>query len=160
MGTTFREPCHPTHWHLRKRSVFECFPYVCPEPVLVKCSFLDRYGISKRPFLFSHTVNGRHSVWHEDALCRPGFSPVILRKTRAAFPPTTLLVSALSLSWQNVTIFLHSRRLSKWSSKGVFFRLRNSALQSSLGSQCALRKTKFAETSFSQLPMSIPIMSW
>jgi hypothetical protein len=32
-----------------KRSVFECFPYVCPEPVLVKSSFLCING-SKRPF--------------------------------------------------------------------------------------------------------------
>jgi len=29
------------------QSFFECFPYVCPEPVLVKCSFLDMNG-SKR----------------------------------------------------------------------------------------------------------------
>ena len=26
---------------------FECFPYVCPEPVLVKCSVLDINGIAK-----------------------------------------------------------------------------------------------------------------
>jgi hypothetical protein len=30
-------------------SVFECFPYVCPEPVLAKCSFLYTNG-SKMPF--------------------------------------------------------------------------------------------------------------
>jgi hypothetical protein len=30
-------------------SFFECFPYVCPEPVLVKCSFLYING-GKMPF--------------------------------------------------------------------------------------------------------------
>jgi hypothetical protein len=30
-------------------SFFECFPYVCPEPVLAKCSFLYING-SKMPF--------------------------------------------------------------------------------------------------------------
>jgi hypothetical protein len=28
---------------------FECFPYVCPEPVLAKCSFLNING-AKMPF--------------------------------------------------------------------------------------------------------------
>ena len=35
-----------------KRSLFFEFSYVCPEPVLVKCSFLHMNG-SKRPFLLT-----------------------------------------------------------------------------------------------------------
>jgi hypothetical protein len=34
---------------LRKNDLFLSFPYVCPEPVLVKCSFLYING-SKMPF--------------------------------------------------------------------------------------------------------------
>jgi hypothetical protein len=34
---------------VRKTASFECFPYVCPEPVLAKCSFLYIDG-SKMPF--------------------------------------------------------------------------------------------------------------
>jgi hypothetical protein len=36
---------------------FECFPYVCPEPVLVKCSFLYING-SKTPF-FGRTMDDK-----------------------------------------------------------------------------------------------------
>ena len=45
--------------HLRERSAFECFPYVCPEPVLVKWSSLlalQSVDGPKRPF--SHTYQG------------------------------------------------------------------------------------------------------
>jgi hypothetical protein len=42
---------------LRKNGpIFECFPYVCPEPVLVKSSFLNVNG-AKRPFLLTHSVS-------------------------------------------------------------------------------------------------------
>jgi hypothetical protein len=34
-----------------KRSLFECFPYVRPEPVLVKCSFIYINGSKRRSFL-------------------------------------------------------------------------------------------------------------
>ena len=34
----------------QKRSFFECFPYVCPEPVLVKISFLYINGAKTRLF--------------------------------------------------------------------------------------------------------------
>ena len=44
-ATPRREIIH----HLRKRSFLECFPYVCPEPVLVKRSVLHVNGF-KRPF--------------------------------------------------------------------------------------------------------------
>ena len=37
------------------RSFFECFPYVCPEPVLVKSSFLYING-SKRTFCYLRAV--------------------------------------------------------------------------------------------------------
>ena len=43
----------------KKRSFFECFPYVCPEPVLVKCSFLCING-SKRPFVLTVVSMGAH----------------------------------------------------------------------------------------------------
>jgi hypothetical protein len=36
----------------RKRSVFECTPYICPEPVLVKRSFLYINGFRKA--IFAH----------------------------------------------------------------------------------------------------------
>jgi hypothetical protein len=41
-------------FHLQENATpfFEWFPYVCPEPVLVKRSFLEING-SKRPFLRS-----------------------------------------------------------------------------------------------------------
>jgi hypothetical protein len=49
---------HPPNWTssrpVRKRSFFWSFPYVCPEPVLVKSSFIYING-SKRPFF--------HLVW-------------------------------------------------------------------------------------------------
>ena len=39
--------------HLRTNGpFFECFPYVCPDPVAVQRSFLYTNG-SKRPFLFT-----------------------------------------------------------------------------------------------------------
>jgi hypothetical protein len=41
----------------KRRRIFECFPYVCPEPVLVKCSFLYTNG-SKRPFWRTELING------------------------------------------------------------------------------------------------------
>ena len=40
----------------KKRSFFECFPYVCPEPVLVKCSFLCINGRFSRRFFGSLRV--------------------------------------------------------------------------------------------------------
>ena len=48
LGPQLHGPAGPA----RKRSVFECFPYVYPEPVLVKCSFLYTKD-SNRPW--SHT---------------------------------------------------------------------------------------------------------
>jgi tetratricopeptide (TPR) repeat protein len=39
---------------VRKTSFFECFPYVCPEPVLAKSSFLYING-SKKPFSAGYT---------------------------------------------------------------------------------------------------------
>ena len=49
-----------------KRSFFECFPYICPEPVLVKCSFLDVNG-SKRPFLLTR-ISSCNKKWQRFAL--------------------------------------------------------------------------------------------
>jgi hypothetical protein len=41
-----------------KRSLFECFPYVCPEPVLVKSSFLYING-AKRPFFHLAVIDSK-----------------------------------------------------------------------------------------------------
>jgi hypothetical protein len=55
-------PADAAHFSLRKSGpFFECVPYVCPEPALVKCSFLYMNG-SKRPFLLTGIL-GR-SLWH------------------------------------------------------------------------------------------------
>eukprot|EP01046_Picozoa_sp_COSAG06_P076271 COSAG06_NODE_24256_length_668_cov_0.966608_1_plen_97_part_10 len=40
-----------------KRSLFLSFPYVCPEPVLVKCSSIYYVSGPKRPFLLTREVN-------------------------------------------------------------------------------------------------------
>ena len=47
-----------------KRSLFEYFPHVCPEPVLAKCSFLYING-TKRPFLLTKSsthVEGKRPI--------------------------------------------------------------------------------------------------
>ena len=38
-------------------SLFECFPYVCPEPVLVKCAFLCINGSKRWRFLTSTSAS-------------------------------------------------------------------------------------------------------
>jgi hypothetical protein len=54
--------CRSTLPSLRRKNgspCLECFSYVCPEPVLVKCSFLYING-SKRPFLLTTTLHRRY----------------------------------------------------------------------------------------------------
>ena len=43
----------------KKGPFFECFPYVCPKPILVKYSFLCING-SKRPFVLTVVSMGPH----------------------------------------------------------------------------------------------------
>ena len=52
--------CGVYDWWVRKTasSFFECFPYVCPKPVLAKWSFLCTNG-SKRPFLLTDNKIGK-----------------------------------------------------------------------------------------------------
>eukprot|EP01046_Picozoa_sp_COSAG06_P079749 COSAG06_NODE_27141_length_599_cov_15.512000_1_plen_156_part_01 len=55
----------------RNVSFFECFPYVCPEPVLVKWSFLFTNGVAKKVAFFA-PASGPPAPWPSSA---PRWSP-------------------------------------------------------------------------------------
>eukprot|EP01046_Picozoa_sp_COSAG06_P014151 COSAG06_NODE_870_length_11857_cov_5.075693_2_plen_181_part_00 len=56
---------------LRKNALFLNFSYVCPEPVLAKCSFLNRNGSQKAiSARFPHR-GSRHIGFVQGRLCRP-----------------------------------------------------------------------------------------
>jgi hypothetical protein len=76
------------------RSFFWSFPYVCPEPVLVKCSFLYING-SKSPFSDLRTSSCRAALSRLDAIrtCK--------NKTFWLFGSTWFVMSVPSLSWSN-----------------------------------------------------------
>eukprot|EP01046_Picozoa_sp_COSAG06_P037436 COSAG06_NODE_4226_length_4451_cov_6.710018_1_plen_186_part_00 len=74
-----------------KQSFFECFRYVCPEPVLVKCSFIYINGV-ERPFLLTRRLSSHAALPGSDRLRQN--APFV--QTRVVFVP--------SLSWQMIDI--------------------------------------------------------
>jgi hypothetical protein len=62
---------------------FECFPYVCPEPVLVKCSFLY--------------INGAKSGVFRTAMLQDPVVVVVNKRTRLAFLSVPLRLSRACL---------------------------------------------------------------
>jgi hypothetical protein len=71
---------------LRKNGLFWSFSYVCPEPVLVKSSFLYRNG-SKRPF--SYQISIMHASPY--ALQQPALPPLVSKTEQ---PPRPILADA------------------------------------------------------------------
>ena len=104
--------------HLRKQrwSVFECFPYVCPEPVLVKRSHSYTNG-SKRPrFSDSDRCLGYRGE------PSGGWVAVVDRQTALASRKRAFFEFSLCLSraclGKNMTIYIH-----KWLKKPRFLTL-------------------------------------
>jgi hypothetical protein len=126
----FSHQCRgPRRFRLRKNGpFFECFPYVCSEPVLVKCSFLYRNG-SKRPFLLARLELSFLVIIAEDVLGMgvfPGLALVPLQETRVSFRVLSL---CLSRAWLGKMIHFCYETASQ-RTKNAFFTPSKDASQS------------------------------